>query len=158
MRTKTGASNMTKLLSTIRNATLGLSLLIGAGQVLAETATQNDGEIKQEMTKFSEENEKMREDHIQQMRDLHVKHINELYDKKLANNKEMGILWRQLKPGDKEANKALRGQIKEKQKAFKKEIESFRSDFQEKILKSKNKGFHHSMKDRIKEMKGKHKE
>lgn len=149
---------MTKLLNTIKNTALGLCLVIGSAQTYASEESKDDGKIKEEMTKFSEDNEKMRENHIQEMRDLHVKHINEIYDKKLANNKEMGVLWRQLKPGDKEANKALRKQIKEKREAFHDEMEKFRKDFKTNVLEARRKEFHDSMGDRIKGMKKKHKD
>lgn len=149
---------MTKLLSSIRNTALGLSLIIGSAQSFAADETKDDGKIREEMLKFSEETEKMREAHIQEMRDLHVKHINEMYDRKLANNKEMGVLWRQLKPGDKEANKALRKQIKDKQGVFHDEMEKFRKDFKSNVLEAKNKAFRESMKERMKGMKKKHKD
>ena len=37
-------------------------------------------------------------------------HENEMYEKKLANNAEMTLLWKQMKPGDKKANKELKEQ------------------------------------------------
>lgn len=145
---------MTISLKTMRNLVLGLSLLIGSAVAFAADDTQ----IQAEMTKFADESAKLREDHIEQMRALHVKHVNEMYDKKQANNKEMGALWRQLKPGDKKANKALREQIKDKQEAFKKEEEDFRKEFKENVLKKKNKEFQETMKGRLKEMKRKYKD
>jgi hypothetical protein len=81
-----------------------------------------------------------------------------MYDRKLAHNKEMAAMWKQLKPGDKEANKALRAQIMEKHKAFEKEDEQFREDFRNNVLKKQNKEFREGMKGRHKEMKGKFKD
>lgn len=145
---------MTISLKAMRNIVLGLSLVLGSGFALAADDTQ----IQVEMTKFADDCAKMREDHIEQMRALHVKHINDVYDRKLANNKEMDALWRQLRPGDKKANKALREQIKDKQEVFKKEEENLRKDFKENVLKKKNKEFQQAMKERLKEKKKKYKE
>ncbi len=149
---------MTNLLKGLRNTAFGLSLLIGTAHVARAADASADGKVQEEMTKFAEECEKLREDHVQEMRALHVKHINEMYDKKLANIKDMGVLWRQIKPGDKEGNKAIRKQIKERQKAFHDEIEKFRDDFKDNVLKAKHKAFQASMNERIKEMQKKHKD
>lgn len=147
---------MTNLLSMTRNTVLALSLLLGTA-AFAETP-KNDAQTIEEMTKFADENSKMRETHIQQMRELHVKHINEMYDRKLAHNKEMTLMWKQMKPGDKKANKELKGQIKDKHKAFEKEDEDFRDDFKENVLKKKHKEFREIMHARMKEMKAKYKD
>lgn len=133
---------------------LGFCLLVTANLASAEVS-KNDAETIEEVAKFSEESTKIREAHIQEMRELHLKHINELYDKKLAQNKELSELWKQAKPGDKEGNKAIREQIKEKHKAFKKENQQFREDFMKNVLKKKKHEFHDGMKGRHKKMKGK---
>ncbi len=151
---KTGGSNMTISLRAMRNIVLGLSLLMGSAAVFSA----DDGQIQAEVSRFADENAKLREDHIQAMRELHVKHINEMYDRKMANVKELNALWRQLKPGDRKANKDLREQIKDKQEAFKKEEEKFRKEFKENVLKKKNEEFHDSMKARLKDMKKKFKD
>jgi hypothetical protein len=136
---------------------LGFCLIMAGNVALAESP-KNDAQTMEEITKFSEENSKMREDHIQQMRELHLKHVNEMYDRKLAHHKEMAAMWKQMKPGDKEGNKALRDQIEQKHKAFEKEDEQFRDDFRKNVLKKKNKEFREGMKGRHKEMKGKFKD
>lgn len=135
---------------------LTLSILLGT--VALASTPQNDAQTIEEMTKFADESSKMRETHIQQMRELHLKHVNEMYDRKLAHNKEMTLLWKQMKPGDKKANKALKEQIKDKHKAFDKEDEDFRDDFKENVLKKKNKEFREIMHSRMKEMKEKFKD
>lgn len=147
---------MTNLLSITRNTVLTLSMLLGT--VAFAEAPKNDAQTVEEMNKFAEESSKLREDHIKEMRELHLKHINEMYEKKLANNAEMTLLWKQMKPGDKKANKELKEQIKEKKKAFHKEDEKFREDFKENILKKKHKEFREIMQSRMKEMKGKFKD
>ncbi len=122
----------------------------------ADDSSGGDAELQAEMSQFSAESAKLRTDHIQQMRELHVKHINEMYDRKLAHNKEISALMMQMKPGDKEANKSLREQIKAKRLAFKEEEKKFREDFKVNVLKEKNKEFRGSMKKRHKNMKEKH--
>lgn len=146
---------MTILLSLTRNTVLALSLLLGTA-ALAE-APKTDAQTIEDLSKFTDENSKMREDHIQQMREIHLKHVNEMYDRKLAHNKEMAILWKQMKPGDKDANKALKSQIKDKHKSFEKEDEEFRHEFKKNVLKKKHKEFREIMHTRMKEMKGKYK-
>ena len=142
---------MTNLLSITRNTVLTLSMLIGV-TAFAE-APKNDAQTVEEMSNYAEQSSKMREDHIKEMRDVHVKHINEMYEKKLANNAEMTLLWKQVKPGDKKANKELKNQIKEKKKSFHKELKQFREDFKDNVLKKKNKEFQEIMKTRNKEKK-----
>lgn len=147
---------MKNLLSMSRNTVLTLTLLLGTA-AYAE-ASKNDAETVEEMTRFADESSKMREDHIKQMRELHVKHINEMYDRKLSHNAEMTLLWKQMKPGDKKANKELRGQIKDKKKAFQKEDEKFREDFKDNVLKKKHKEFREIMHTRMKNLKDKFKD
>lgn len=154
---KNGGSKMTNLLRTMRNTALGLSLVFGAS-AYATDAAKNDAQTIEEITKFADENSKMREDHIKVMRELHLKHINDMYDRKLERNKEMTALWKQMKPGDKKGNKALREQIKDKKKSYEKEDEKFKDDFKDEVLKKKNKEFHELMKTRMKEMKEKFKD
>lgn len=149
---------MMNLLKNGRSIVLGLGLLLGATQVFAENTSKDDVQVKEEMAKFSDENMKMREEHIEAMRVLHLKHVNEMYDKKLAHSREVGALWKQIKPGDKKGNQALKKQIEEKQEAFKKEEEQFRKDFKENVLKVKNQEFRTLMKERHKGMKNRHKE
>jgi len=147
---------MTNLLRVTRNAVLTLSIIMGA-QAFAE-APKNDAQTIEEMNKFADETYKMKETHIQQMREIHVKHINDMYDRKLAQNKEMSLMWKQMKPGDKKANKELKSQIKEKHKAFDKEEEKIRDDFKENVLKKRHKEFREIMHARMKEMKDKYKD
>lgn len=135
---------------------LGFCLLMASSLVHAE-GVRNDAQAMEEVTKFADENARLRDEHIQQMRELHLKHVNEMYDRKLAHSKEITIMWKQIKPGDKEANKALKNQIEEKWKAFEKEDEQLRKDFKENVLKKKNAEFRESMKGRHKELKGKFK-
>jgi hypothetical protein len=146
---------VTNLLSITRNAVLIISIILGT-QALAE-APKNDAQTIEEVNKFADENSKMRETHIQQMREIHVKHVNDMYDRKLAQNAEMTLMWKQMKPGDKKANKELKSQIKDKHKAFEKSEENIRDDFKENVLKKKNKEFREIMHDRMKEMKEKYK-
>lgn len=134
-----------------------LSFTLVSGAIYAED-TINDAQTLEEVAKFSDENSKMREDHIQQMRELHLKHVNEMYDRKLAHNKELTSMWKQLRPGDKKANKELRDLIHAKKEAFEKEDEEFKKEFKENVLKKKNKEFRHSMKGRMHEMKKKFKD
>ena len=136
---------------------LSLCLLMTSTFAYAE-GPKNDAETIEEVARFSEESTKVREAHIQEMRELNLKHINELYDRKLAQNKELSELWKQAKPGDKEGNKAIREQIKEKHKAFKKENKQFRDDFMKNVLKKKQHEFHDGMKGRHQKMKSKFKE
>lgn len=144
---------MTISLGVLKNAILTLVLLMGGTMTFAA-----DDQVKEDVAKFSQQCSKLREDHIQEMRELHVKHINEMYDRKLANVRELEELYKQLKPGDKTHNKALREQIKEKQDSFKKEEEKNRKEFKENVLKKKNKEFQEAMKTRMKEMKSKYKD
>lgn len=148
---------MTKLLNTLRNVTLGAALLLTSSYAFAEAKTE-DAQIQEEMSSFGKQCMKKREDHIQELRELHLKHVNELYDRKLAQAREIGEMWNQIKPGDKEGNKALKKQIKEKQEAFRKEEEKNRLNFRENVLKAKNKEFRETMNKEIKEMKKKHKD
>ena len=136
---------------------LGLCLVLATNFAYAESS-KNDSQTKEEVAKFCDESNKMREDHIQQMRELHVKHINDMYDRKLTQSREMAEMWKQIKPGDKAANKALREKIEEKHKAYEKEDQQSRKDFKENILKKKNSEFRDFMKARQKEMKSKFKE
>ena len=147
---------MTILHNAIRNTLVILTLLFGV-KSYAE-APKNDLQTVEEMNKFADESSKMREDHIKEMRELHLKHINEMYDRKLSHNSEMTLLWKQMKPGDKKANKELKNLIHDKKKSFKKEDHKIKDDFKENILKKKNKEFHNIMQDRMKEMKAKFKE
>lgn len=152
-----GGFNMTVLLRMMKNTTLAMSIFFAANSAFAE-APKNDAHALEEMNKYADENSKMREDHIQQMREVHLKHVNDMYDRKSAHNKEMAAMWKQLKPGDKAGNKTLREQIKNKHEAFEKEEEKFRDDFKENVLKKRNKEFRESMKTRQKEMKNKYKD
>lgn len=147
---------MMNLLSLTRNVVLTLSVIVGA-QAFAE-APKNDAQTIEEMNKFADENSKMKDTHIQEMRETHVKHINDMYDRKLAQNKEVALMWKQMKPGDKKANKELKSQIKDKYKAFKKSEEKIRDDFKENVLKKKNNEFRDIMHTRLKEMKEKYKD
>lgn len=147
---------MMNLLSLTRNVVLTLSVIVGA-QAFAE-APKNDAQTIEEMNKFADENSKMKDTHIQEMREIHVKHINDMYDRKLAQNKEVALMWKQMKPGDKKANKELKSQIKDKYKAFKKSEEKIRDDFKENVLKKKNNEFRDIMHTRLKEMKEKYKD
>lgn len=144
---------MTISLGVLRNTALTLVLVMGSAMSYGA-----DEQVKEDMAKFAKECSKSREDHIQEMRELHVKHINEVYDRKLANVRELEDLYKQLKPNDKAHNKALREQIKEKQEAFNKEEEKTRKEFKENVLKKKNKEFQESMKARMKDMKLKYKD
>ena len=155
---KTGGSKVMKLLKTLRMTALGLGLLAGSAHLAVAADEAGDAKIKEEMTKYSEENEKIREAHIQELRELHLKHVNEMYDRRLANNKELGVMWREIKPGDTAASKELRAQIKEKQKAFHEEEKKFRKEFQENVLKPKNMAFRDSMKGRGKEKRRHHRD
>jgi len=139
-----------------RNTVLTLTMLLGT--VAFAEAPKNDAQTVEEMNKFADESSKMREDHIKQMREVHLKHINEMYDRKLAHNAEMTLLWRQMKPGDKKANKELKEQIKDKKKAFQKEDEKFREEFKDTVLKKRHKEFREIMHSRMKEMKDKFKD
>lgn len=154
-RPKKGGSKMTNLLSVTRYAVLTMSILLGT-QAFAE-AQKNDAQTIEEMNKFADESSKMREAHIQQMREIHVKHVNDMYDRKLAQNTEMTLMWKQMKPGDKKANKELKSQIKDKHKSFEKEEEKIRDDFKENVLKKKSKEFREIMHARMKELKEKYK-
>lgn len=149
---------MTKLLKVLRNTALALTLIMISAQSFAADESKDDETIQEEMSKFSVENEKLRIDHYQEIRDLEIKHINEYYDKKTAFLKESAVMWRQLKPGDKDAQKALRQDIRKRQKAFREEMNKFNKDFKKDVLDAKKKEFRTSMKDRIKGMKNKHKE
>lgn len=135
-----------------------LTLAIGFGTAAYAEAPKTDAQTVEEINKFADENSKMREDHIKQMRELHVKHVNDMYDRKLAHNTEMTLLWKQMKPGDKKANKAVKEQIKDKKKAFEKEEEATREKFHDEVLKKKNKEFREIMHARMKEMKDKYKD
>ena len=149
---------MMNLLKGTRNIALALGLLIGATQAFAENTAKDDTQTKAEVAKFADESAKLREDHIQSMRELHLKHVNDMYDMKLAHSREVDSLWKQIKPGDKEGNKAIRKQAKEKQETFKIVEEKFRKDFKENILKKKSQEFREAMKERHKEMKKKFKD
>ena len=147
---------MTNLHSTIRSVLFTLTLLFGV-QVHAE-ASKSDVQTVEEINTFADESSKMRENHIKEMRDEHLKHINEMYDRKLSHNAEMTLLWKQMKPGDKKANKELKSLIHDKKNSFKKEDEKFRDSFKDNILKKKRKEFQEIMKERTKKMKGKFKD
>lgn len=137
-------------LRNLRALALAMVIMTG-GQLYAEEA----GVVKAEMEEFSAESSKLRTEHIQKMREIHVKHINELYDKKIAHNDEINSLMMKMVPGDKEANKSLREQIKSKREAFRESEKSFRKDFQQNVLKEQNKEFRGSMKERHQNMKEK---
>jgi hypothetical protein len=147
---------MMNLLQTTRNTVLALSLLFGT--VAKASDLQDDTKTVEEVNKFADESSKMRGDHIQQMRELHLKHVDEMYDRKLTHNNEITLLSKQMKPGDKEANKKIKEQIKEKKKAFHEEEKKFREDFKDNVLKKKNKEFREGRHSRMKEMKGKHRD
>jgi hypothetical protein len=150
--------NMTDLLKLERNILMIFSIFLTTSGAFAASNKKNDAKTLDEVSKYADQCSKKRDDHIQAMRELHVKHINELYDRKAAHNKEMTAMWKQMKPGDNEGNKALRDQMKEKHEAFEKEEEKFREDFKENVLKKKNKEFRESMENREKEMKEKFKD
>lgn len=147
---------MTNLLRITSYTALTLSILFGATS-FAEIP-KNDAQTVEEMGQYADESSKMREAHIKEMREAHLKHVNEMYERKLAHNAEMTALWKQVKPGDKKANKELKSQIKEKKKAFRKEDKKFREDFKDNTLKKKNKEFREHMHSRMKEKKGKWKD
>ena len=83
------------------SALLGLCLIATSTQLFAEAAQQNDVQVMEELAKFTDESEQMREAHIAKMKEDHLKFITELYDMKLAHSKEMNALWKQLNPNDK---------------------------------------------------------
>lgn len=136
---------------------LGLCLMGTSAQLFAQSSEQNDAQIMEELAKFTEESEKMRETHILKMKEDHLKYINELYDKKLAHAKEMNALWKQLKPNDKKGNQAIHDQMKDHRKTFKKSIEKFQDEFQDNVLKARHKEFRKTMHKRDKELKEKFK-
>ncbi len=139
-------------LKTIRNLALAVCLVTGA-QALAES-DESGVEITKEVSKYSEESAKLREEHIQELRKIHVDFVNELYDRKLAHYKEMAELWRsKAKPGDKDGLKSLRQEIKSKNEAFKEAEKKFKKDFHENTLKKKEGEFRKAGKERLKEMK-----
>lgn len=137
---------------------LGLCLMATSAQVFAEAAQQNDAQVMEELAKFTDESEKMREAHISKMKEDHLKFITELYDMKLVHAKEMNALWKQLKPNDKKGNEAIHDQMKDKRKAFKKVEEKFKDDFHDNVLKARHKEFRKTMHKRDKELKEKFKE
>ncbi len=147
---------MTNSHNLVKNIVLIFTFLFGI-QVYAESP-KNDVQTVEEMNKFADESSKMREDHIKEMRELHLKHINEMYDRKLSHNFEMTLLWKQMKPGDKVANKEVKRQIQDKRKTFKNEDEKIKDDFKDNVLKKKKKEFQEIMQARMKEMKGKFKD
>jgi hypothetical protein len=147
-----------KLQRTLQMTILGLSLMIGVSQVYGADEKGADKNIQEEMSKFSEDNSKLRENHIKEMRELHLKHVNEMYDRKLANNKEISELLKSVKPGDKAGRAEIREKIKATNKTFKNEEKIFSDDFKENILKKNNQEFRDSMKVHFKNLKNKHKE
>jgi hypothetical protein len=149
---------VTNLLKMLTGAALGLCLVLGSTQTFAASQKTEDGKIQEEMNKFCVENAKLREEHIQSLREAHLKHINEYYDKKLELNKEISELWKTLKPGDKTSKQVILEQIKIKQEAFNKAEDKDREDFKENILKKKNKEFRDSMDERFKKLKIQHQE
>lgn len=144
-------------IKTLRNTVLSLCVALGPTLSFAASTEKTDNEVKEEVSKFSDENSKIREEHISTMRDLHVKHVNEMYDRKIKQHREIDELRKQMKVGDKEGNKAIKKQIEAKREAFKAEQKKFQEDFKENVLNQKNKEFRGHMKTRYKEMKGKHK-
>lgn len=146
---------MLNLRSITLGSLLGLSLMLTAGQAMA---SQDDAQVMEELAKFTDESEKMRENFILKMKEDHLKFVNDLYDMRLAHAKEMSLLWKQLKPNNKEGNADIRDQIHDKRKAFKKAEEKFKDEFHDNILKKKNKEFRETMKKREKELKEKYKD
>jgi hypothetical protein len=142
---------------TMKNTALSLCLLLGSTLAFAAGEEKSDTEVKEEMSRFSDENAKMREGHIGKMREVHVKHVNDIYDRKLQHHKDIDELRKQMKVGDKEGNKALKKQIHDKRDAFEEAEKKLHKDFKENVLKDQNKAFRGSMKERYKSMKGKHK-
>lgn len=140
-------------LKNIRNIALALCLITGFSQAYAESDTGDD--VTKELSKYSEESAKSREDHIQELRKLHLNYVNELYDKKLAHYKEMAEIWKRAKSGDKAGLKSVREEIKAKNKAFKESEKNFRKEFRENVLRKKEKEFRHSGKERMKGMRKK---
>lgn len=120
--------------------------------VFAQTSMAIDST---DVAKFSEENSALRREHILKQKEVHLKHINDLYDLKLKHQAELDELKKQLKPEDKEGNKALRKQYKEKREVFKKAEKDFQEAFKVNVMKSMNKEYHQSMKQRRKSMKTK---
>lgn len=136
---------------------LGLCLMATSAEVFAEAAPQNDAQVMEELAKFTDESEKMREAHTLKMKEDHLKYITDLYDMKLAHGKEMNALWKQLKPNDKKGNEIILDQMKEKRKAFKKSEEKFKDEFHDNVLKSRHKEFRKTMHKRDKELREKYK-
>lgn len=130
---------MTLSLSTIKNMVFGLSLALGMAQAYGE---EQKSQVAEEVAKFTDENAKRREEHIQALREEHLKFINAYYDMKLAHSKEMTALWKEAKPTDEASLKALTKKLKEKHREFKRELEKFQDHFQEYVLEAKNKEFH----------------
>lgn len=142
-------------LRSLRGLVLALCLITGALPAFAESLDSGE-EVTKEVSKYSEESAKLREEHIQELRKIHTNFVNELYDKKLAHYKEMAALWKnKAKPDDKAGLKKLRDEIKAKNKAYKEAEKKFKKDFYEDILKKKENEFRKTGKDRLKEMKKK---
>lgn len=145
-----------KVQNTLKNMALALSLLVGSANIPHAFGDEADSEsevkVKDTILKYSKENEKAREKQLLEMRDLRIKHLNDLYAKKIANNKSISAMWRGLKPGEKEANIALRAKIKLAQQNFHKEEEKLKNKF-EKIVQAKSKSLQSATIKRNKEMK-----
>ena len=154
---KTGGSKMLFTRKIMLSGLLGLCLMATSAEVFAEAAPQNDAQVMEELAKFTDESEKMREAHTLKMKEDHLKYINDLYDMKLAHGKEMNALWKQLKPNDKKGNEAILDQMKDKRKAFKKAEEKFKDEFHDNVLKARHKEFRKTMHKRDKELREKYK-
>ena len=70
------------------------------------------------------------------------------YKKKMTHLKELAVIQKKLKWGNKENNKKVMALIKKKQDEFKKVLKTEREDFFQKDLKAEIKGFNKKMKQR----------
>ena len=91
----------------------------------------SDADFKSHMAESS----KIRRENAKKMYEMRSQGIKEGYEAQLKFFDEMDALAAQMKPGDKENNKKIRQEMKQKRKAFKELSKPRRKDFRENKLK-----------------------
>ena len=91
----------------------------------------SDADFKSHMAESS----KIRRENAKKMYEMRSQGIKEGYEAQLKFFDEMDALAAQMKPGDKENNKKIRQEMKQKRKAFKELSKQRRKDFRENKLK-----------------------
>lgn len=111
--------------------------------------------LENEFSSFQNDQHKKKLEFENSVFELRQKHLKNNKARALKHIEEVGALKKKLKFGQRDANKAIRQQIKEKSKAFRSEMKKLRHEQQRGEIKKLKKAFYEQMKEERKKFKEK---